>query len=329
MCSAFAPLATTSTTTQRQTSSTFRVNDSLLVGARRQEGSSLSMSESEKKKKSGLDEKMRNKLLTESIAPWRTVRLFFYFSLGLGAFIGGMITLAGTIAAITQARPDVDLNTEYVNLAIDFGAVAVFAFLAKWDLDRQGELEEGVLENIEKKKGRKVVGRAMREREQLLGTLSLAIQVSADGATREAPVREIQAAARQHMILVAGPKKACRDALIGANLLKMDFAMSNVLVVPYETDADDLDLQSKPIGTGFGDGRPMYETQAYVAKPVGEGWDDYIAAEIKDAVEQSGEQAREEGIAVVVANDGKVLRRGIGKVPWRQMVEQLEATAKE
>lgn len=215
-----------------------------------------------------------------------------------------------------------------MNLAIDFGAVAIFGLLAKFDLGKQAELEEGVLEKVEKRKQQKSIAKAMKEREQFLGTLDLEIQISADGATREAPVKELQAAARQHMIVVAGPKKACRDALIGANLLKMDFAMSNVLVVPYETDVDELDLQSKPTGTGFGDSRPMYETQSYVARPSGDGWDDYIAQEIKDAVEQNGEKAKEEGIAIVVANNGKVIRRGVGKVPWRQMVEELDGSVK-
>ena len=43
-------------------------------------------------------------------------------------------------------------------------------------------------------------------------------------------------------------------------------------------------------------------------------------------MKQSGEKAKEEGIAIVVANNGKIIRRGIGTVPWRQMVEQLEET---
>ena len=73
----------------------------------------LFMSESKKSKlKSGLDENMRNKLVTESIAPWRTVRLFLYFSFGSGAFIGGLINLSGTIAAVTANNPDLNMNTE-------------------------------------------------------------------------------------------------------------------------------------------------------------------------------------------------------------------------
>jgi hypothetical protein len=213
-----------------------------------------------------------------------------------------------------------------LNLAIDFGAVAVFVVLAKFDLDKQKELNEDVEKKIELKKERKQLAKGMKEREKQLGNLNLEIQVSTSGDTKQASVRQLQAGARQHMILVAGPRKACRDALIGANLLKMDFAMSNVLVVPYETDIDQAERLSRPNG-GFGD-RPMYETQPYVAQVAGEGWEEYIKAEMNDAVLQNGEKARDEGIAIVVASNGKILRRGVGKVPWRQMVEQLQESAK-
>lgn len=67
-------------------------------------------------KKGGLDAKVRSKLLTESIAPWRTLRLFLYFSAGSGALIGGLITLSGVAAALGGAKPDVDLNVEALNL---------------------------------------------------------------------------------------------------------------------------------------------------------------------------------------------------------------------
>lgn len=212
---------------------------------------------------------------------------------------------------------------QYVNLAIDFGAVAVFAVLAKFDFDKGKELQEKVDEKVEKKKEQKGKVRQMKKREKQLQNLDLEIQVSLDGATKTANIRDLQIGAKQHMIIVAGPKKACRDALIGANLQKMDFAMSNVLVVPYNTEADTNAAQAKPSG-GFGE-RPTYETQPYVATATGEGWEEFIREEIKDAVEQNGENAREEGIALVVANTGNVIRRGVGTVPWRQMVEQLNS----
>ena len=65
-----------------------------------------------------LEEGLRTKLVTESIAPWRTVRLFLYGALGSGAAVGGFITLAGTLAALSGARSDLDLNTEVRNKSI-------------------------------------------------------------------------------------------------------------------------------------------------------------------------------------------------------------------
>jgi hypothetical protein len=82
------------------------------VSKLQQPSTALFMSETKNKKKGGVDESLRNKLLAESIAPWRTLRLFLYGSMGSGAAVGGFITLAGTLAAVSGARTDVDLNTE-------------------------------------------------------------------------------------------------------------------------------------------------------------------------------------------------------------------------
>jgi hypothetical protein len=196
--------------------------------------------------------------------------------------------------------------------------------LAKFDLDKQAELQGKVDEKIQRKKEQKAAQKAVKGREAILQSLPLEITIGADGNTRTANVMDLQRGAKQHMIIVAGPRKACKDALIGANLMKMDFAMSNVLVVPYETDGESTEQLSRPSG-GFGD-RPSYETQPYIARTSGEDWDDFIQQEIKDAVEQNGESAKKDGIAIVVANDGSIIRRGVGTIPWRQMVEQLEET---
>jgi hypothetical protein len=81
--------------------------------------------------------------------------------------------------------------------------------------------------------------------------------------------------------------------------------------------------QTRPSG-GFGE-RPSYETQPYVARASGEEWAEYIKEEMEDAVKQSGENVKQDGIAIVVANTGNVVRRGVGTVPWRLMVEQLQS----
>lgn len=270
------------------------------------------------KKKSGLDPTVSDKLVAESIAPWRTLRIFMYIALGSGSTLGGVITLLGVIAGLSGSRPDLDMNTEYTNLAIDFGATAVFAFLWKFDNDNGAVFNEQVQAKVERKKEQSVLVKGMREREAKLQELTLNIQISVDGTTQEAKVGNLQVGAKQHMIIVAGPKKACRDALVGANLMKNDFSLSNVLVIPYDTSVG----IEKATPEGFGE-RPAYETQPFIARPIGEGWEDYIKAEMDDAVTQSGEKCKQQGIAIVIENTGQVIRRGVGTVPWRQMMDQL------
>jgi len=270
------------------------------------------------------DNAIRQRLLAESIAPWRNLRLFVYFSGASGAGVGGLITLTGVLAALSGARPDLDLDVEYLNLAIDFGFVFAFAIAAKLDLDGGKELQEGVDAKIQKKKDAKVVKKRMKEREEVLADLSVSIRVTDDGAVTTAKVGELQKGARQHMIFVIGPKPAIRDALLGASLMKMEkFALSNVLIVPYDIDRGlrKTDVEQKPSG-GFGD-TPRWESKAYVAQPEGVGWDSYAEDEMKDAIEQSGKRVKNEGIVLVVSNEGKVIRRGVGTVPWKQMVAEL------
>jgi len=239
-----------------------------------------STSTSDANKKSGIDRKVSNKLLAETIAPFRGLRLFFYGAFASGAFVGGLITASGVAAALSGVRTDLDLNTEYMNLAIDFGAVTLFAVLAKLDLYKGAELDGKVEQKVERTKTMKKVKAAMREREAQLKELSVNVRVSEDGSMKEAPIGVMQEKAKQHLILVAGPGRAIRDALRGAQLNKVNFGSTNILVVPYETEKDAADRAAKPDGSGFGDARPSYETQAYVAEPVGSGWEEFIEDEM-------------------------------------------------
>lgn len=289
--------------------------------------------ENDKKKKGGLDPDVKSRLITESIAPWRTLRLFLYVSLGSGAALGGFITASGVAAALSGARTDVDLNTEYLNLAIDFGAVLAFAFLGKLDVDKGNELNTKVEEKIQRTKENKILRKGMKEREMVLSKLMVDIRVSEDTnvPVQTAPVEALQSGGKQHMVVVIGPRKAIRDALLAANILKMEFSVRDVLIVPYELNKKKDEDKIKPDGQkGFGaNSRPTWEMQPYVAQPSGEGWEEYIQDELNDAVAQNGEKVKEEGIAIIVANTGEIIRRGVGKVPFRQIVDELEQKTKE
>jgi hypothetical protein len=152
----------------------------------------------------------------------------------------------------------------------------------------------------------------MKQREQDLANLNLALRVSADGATTtQASVKAIQEGAKQNLVIVVGPRAAIREALVGASLLKMNnFAMTNVLVIPYE------------LGDTTGE-KAIWENRPYVAEAVGDGWDDYVAGEMADAEKQCGTDVKEKGIAIIVSSNGQVVRRGVGRIPWRQTLEQL------
>ncbi len=159
--------------------------------------------ETNKKSSKGIDRNVSNKLLAETIAPFRGLRLFFYAAFASGAFVGGLITLSGVAAALNGLRPDVDLNAEYLNLGIDFGAVALFGVLAKIDLDKGEELNAAVEAKVEMKKKQKKLTSAMREREQQLADLNINVRVTEDGDTRTATVGTMQSMAKQHIILGA------------------------------------------------------------------------------------------------------------------------------
>ena len=162
----------------------------------------------------------------------------------------------------------------------------------------------------------------MKEREATLANLRINVRVSDDGKNmKEATVKDVQGGAKQHLIIVAGERSAIKDALFSANLLQMDFAVRDVLIVPYEL-ATDTEKAMRPSG-GFGQ-RPTWESAPYVADPTGEGWAEFIDEELSDAIKQNGESVKKDGIAIVVKNTGSVIRRGVGRVPWRDMVEELE-----
>jgi hypothetical protein len=67
---------------------------------------------SAKKPKDALEESVQKKLVSETLAPYRPLRLFLYGALGSGAFVGGLITVSAVAATWSGARADVDVNAE-------------------------------------------------------------------------------------------------------------------------------------------------------------------------------------------------------------------------
>lgn len=226
---------------------------------------------------------------------------------------------------LTHFLVDCIFKLQYVNLAIDFGAVLAFVLAYRFDIGKAAELNENVSAKLEAKKDSKKIAGALKERDATIANLKVNVRVSDDGKQmKEATVKEVQAGAKQHLIIVVGERSAIKDALFSAKLV--DFAVRDVLIVPYEL-ATDAEKATRPTG-GFGQ-RPSWESAPYVADPSGAEWDAYVNEELQDAIKQNGEGVRKDGIAIVVKNTGSVVRRGVGKVPWRDMVEELEEKKKD
>jgi hypothetical protein len=110
---AFAPSSSRGLMATRTTTTTNYGPNNSSSQHQNRDGTALFSEDSKKKKTGGLDGNLRSKLVSESIAPWRAIRLFLYFALGSGAFIGGLINGSGAIAG--SANPDFNLNTEVSN----------------------------------------------------------------------------------------------------------------------------------------------------------------------------------------------------------------------
>lgn len=79
-------------------------------------------------------------LKEETEAPFRNVRIYFYFALMAAATLSGFICLTKIIALETGSTQEGDLNSLLKNLAINFGGIPVLAFLWKRDIDNRGKL---------------------------------------------------------------------------------------------------------------------------------------------------------------------------------------------
>ncbi|GMI35201.1 hypothetical protein TrCOL_g6726 [Triparma columacea] len=281
----------------------------------------------EKKKKNvvKLDEAVKAKLLAESIAPWRTVRLFLYGSFGSGAFVGGFLTLAGLIAAKSGARSDVDIDEYTLNVAIDFGAATFFAVAAYLDTKRGAELSDAVEAKIERKKASKEQMKASNERwTREFRALQVAVNLGG-GEDKETFVKDLQDGAAQNLVVLAGNKAFLKDALLSAKLAQPgSFQQKDVLLIPVSNERAPVSVASEK---GFAAPASVSPSSSplYVANPSGEGWRDLVEREMQDAEGQGGEGklVRDKGMVIVIDKNGEVKRRGVGTPSWTMVFDDF------
>lgn len=181
------------------------------------------------------------------------------------------------------------LSELLVNVGVDVGAVAFFAFL--WSREQ-------------------AAGAARLERMRR-GARIAALTVSEPVTGKIVPLGSFRSQSR--VIIVAAPRAALGTSLEGAAAVKKELLASDIIVVPLE-------IEGAGGGSGGdGDGpAPELPRGSWVARPVNDPeWQEWLASER----EQSGRSAlSDDDIFVVsVKKNGRVLARTIGPPSWSKL----------
>ncbi|CEM15622.1 unnamed protein product [Vitrella brassicaformis CCMP3155] len=277
------------------------------------------------KEKAPFDATMSKTTLTtlkeEASYPFRNLRYAIY----IVGIIGGV--LAGAANTLGLLGGEMDINTALQNYAVDGGVLVGAALLFRFERQRQLDATAR-LELLETRKEGAIAPEELARRAKVIASLPLAVSVGtkASGAEafKETTVGEIQDDAGQHVVIVGAPTAKVTDALVSAQIKGSLFRNKDVLIVPVEMRRGKGGKEGGK-GGGFGEKRPSWRKQGYIAEPVDEeSWRAALRKEIQDAERQGAGKAKEEGIVLVVRNDGKVVARRVGTPDWTLVLEAVE-----
>lgn len=263
------------------------------------------------------------RLREEAANPFRSLRFFVYGSSAFSAGIGGLSSLAQLAGSLGGAKYALPLDQVLQNIGVNFGVVFVMGALWKFDSDGQQEERERISALFDRRnqvKRSKIPSSALKASEQQLQGLPLEVVVGED-AMQSMTVKELQADAKQHVVVLAGNDAMVSDALLSAELMGTSFSRANILVVPLKQREEE-----PATAKGFG---KTEEVLGFVAKPPPESipaWKAFVDTEITNAEKQAGDSTviREQGIVLVVRNDGKVVRRGLGVPDWNMVRKDVK-----
>jgi len=245
------------------------------------------------KQKPALPQEVKQKLLAESIAPWRTLRLFLYASFGSGAFVGLLITLSNLSAPDSMKTSDPDSNL-LLNAGVNFIATAAFATAAYFDAKKGKELEG----KVDAKFARKLVQKEEEKESQKIWSTASSYPIKLNSGLQSLKSLNDK---RLSVVFVSGNGGFIKETLLNARLNK-EVIKTNGLIL------------ATPDNGGFS------KMEEYTST-----YDNELLNVMKGEVEKAKEQGAkvEDGVVVVVGREGKVVRRGIGRVDFRKVCSDI------
>ena len=166
-------------------------------------------------------------LLAESIAPWRNLRLFFYFSASSSAFLGLLITLANISAPEgmrTTAPSEVDNLT--ANVGVNLLGVIGGAVAGYFDWKKGEELKS----NVEAKRARVKSGRAADKKAQDKWDAVMSTPLALNSG--EAKTLKELTSQKLSPVFLRGTRAYVGEQMLGAKLQKEVVKRSGMVVVP-------------------------------------------------------------------------------------------------
>lgn len=148
---------------------------------------------------------------SEVISPFRSVRMFFYLAFIASGSIGSLITLTRFAAALSDAPNAQPIPDIFKDLAIDLGAVTLFALLYRSDAKARD------------------ISLAKLSREEILSTLRVEL-VNKKVVT----LQQLRGVAR--IVIISGSREYIKEAFERSEPFKQDLLDRGVLVVPYSLD---------------------------------------------------------------------------------------------
>jgi len=188
----------------------------------------------------GVAQYTRKQILKEETeAPFRKIRLFFYFGLGASAALGTFITGISLAAVLSGARQG-DLDELYKNLAINVLGLPVLGYLYRRDIASQNSLLERISKGG-KLSGLKIKLASMSEE---AGAPPLIVKVS--------DLRRDRGIERR-VVIVAAPKALLKESLASSIKESKSLVANELLIVP---------LQIEEAGSGSGNGNNAFSLSA-------------------------------------------------------------------
>lgn len=153
------------------------------------------------------------KIRSEVLSPFRSVRMFFYLAFVASGALGGLIATTQLIGALANPSRSSEAPEILKSLAIDVGAVSLFAFL----YSRENTAKQAQLARL--------------SREESLSNLKLRIDEK-----RVIPVSSLRGIAR--LVICAGPASFVLESFKQSQPFTEKLLDRGVLVVPFATDGN-------------------------------------------------------------------------------------------